>query len=374
MTKSGDNNLSTTHDVDSDDNDNNLDLDEWKEELNDALDCITKRGEYCTGKDITSKVPRFQPSITVDGLNDDNEPLAFPLPSSQAAMLRSVADKAPFGKGLDTVLDESVRKAWQIDADKVHFADEVQWQSVLNGIVSDAVSSLGMTYNNNVRAHLYKMLLYEKGGFFKKHKDTEKEKGMFGTLIIQLPSTFTGGALVIEHAGEKKTFDFSSKSREGIFATAFYADCEHELLPVESGWRICLAYNLVIAQNGTTNNNRPLPTANDVTAQQKEFKSLTSNWTKLCDHPLGYRLEHNYTETNLHLANLKGRDREVVEFLRGSPDQNGDPLFVVCMMLIEKHEWGAPECSGYGYRGRSYYGYSSDSDGYEYERGCGGPS
>eukprot|EP00956_Cyclotella_meneghiniana_P018901 scaffold31896_cov64-Cyclotella_meneghiniana.AAC.5 len=149
MTKSGDNNLSTTHDVDSDDNDNNLDLDEWKEELNDALDCITKRGDYCTGKDITSKVPRFQPSITVDGLNDDNEPLAFPLPSSQAGMLRSVADKAPFGKGLDTVLDESVRKAWQIDADKVHFADEAQWQSVLDGIVSDAVSSLGMTYNNN---------------------------------------------------------------------------------------------------------------------------------------------------------------------------------------------------------------------------------
>jgi len=109
-------------------------------------------------------------------------------------MLRSVADKAPFGKGLDTVLDESVRKAWQIDADKVHFADEVQWQSVLNGIVSDAVSSLGMTYNNNVRAHLYKMLLYEKGGFFKKHKDTEKEKGMFGTLIIQLPSTYRWGS------------------------------------------------------------------------------------------------------------------------------------------------------------------------------------
>lgn len=76
------------------------------------------------------------------------------------------------------------------------------------------------------------MLLYEEGGMFKKHKDTEKEKGMVGTLIIQLPSEFIGGALVIEHSGEKVTYDFSSKSTEGFFATAFYADCDHELLPV----------------------------------------------------------------------------------------------------------------------------------------------
>lgn len=50
-----------------------------------------------------------------------------------------------------------------------------------------------------------------------------------------------------------------------------------------------------------------------------------------------------------------------MDFLRGCCDQNGDPLFVVCMMLIEKHESGVPE-SNYGYRHRSYYDDSSGSD------------
>ena len=184
-----------------------LDADGWREEFKEILDNIDKKGEYCAGKEITSSIPRLQPSITVDGLEDDDEPLAFPLPNSQAKLLRSVAEKAPFGKGLDTVLDETVRKAWQIDAGKVHFLDPDQWQSTLQSIVSDCVSSLGMSgiQKENVRANLYKMLLYEPGGFFKKHRDTEKEPGMFGTLIVQLPSKFTGGALAIEHSGEKRT-------------------------------------------------------------------------------------------------------------------------------------------------------------------------
>ena len=71
-------------------------------------------------------------------------------------------------------------------------------------------------------------------------------------------------------------------------------------------------------------------------------------------------LEHNYTETNLYFTNLKGRDKEVVDFLRAVRGRDGNPLFVVCLMLIEKHESGEPESSGnYGNR-RSY---DSDSEG-----------
>lgn len=39
-----------------------------------------------------------------------------------------------------------------------------------------------------------------------------KEPGMFATLAIDLPSKFEGGALVVEHRGKKKTFDFSGES------------------------------------------------------------------------------------------------------------------------------------------------------------------
>ncbi|CAN0450803.1 unnamed protein product, partial [Hapterophycus canaliculatus] len=40
---------------------------------------------------------------------------------------------------------------------------------------------------------------YESGGHFRPHKDTEKEAGMFGTLVVQLPtaSGHEGGTLLV---------------------------------------------------------------------------------------------------------------------------------------------------------------------------------
>jgi hypothetical protein len=60
-----------------------------------------------------------------------------------------------------------------------------------------------------VTAVLYKLLLYEEGGFFKTHRDTEKADGMFATLVLQLPSTFTGGEFVVTHGGVSRTFDLA---------------------------------------------------------------------------------------------------------------------------------------------------------------------
>lgn len=41
----------------------------------------------------------------------------------------------------------------------------------------------------------------------------------------------------------------------------------------------------------------------------------------------------------------------MVSFLRGSRYRSGNPLFVVCLLLIEKHESGTTSSEGYyGYR------------------------
>lgn len=34
-----------------------------------------------------------------------------------------------------------------------------------------------------MKASLHKLLLYDAGGFFKVHRDTEKEPGMFATMV-----------------------------------------------------------------------------------------------------------------------------------------------------------------------------------------------
>jgi hypothetical protein len=88
---------------------------------------------------------------------------------------------------------------------------------------------------------LYKLLLYETGGKFLPHRDTEKSPGMFGTLVITLPSfeNFEGGELVISHDKEIKTFDFSllkeEKNKKTCHYSAFYSDCTFEIKPVTKG-------------------------------------------------------------------------------------------------------------------------------------------
>lgn len=56
---------------------------------------------------------------------------------------------------------------------------------------------LGVSMDVTVEANLYKLLPYETGGHFEAHQDTEKEEGMFGTLVVQVPSTFTGGYVTV---------------------------------------------------------------------------------------------------------------------------------------------------------------------------------
>ena len=52
-----------------------------------------------------------------------------------------------------------------------------------------------------------------------------------------------GGALIVRHQGKEIKFDWS-KDCENIQWGAFYSDCEHEVLPVTSGYRITITYNL----------------------------------------------------------------------------------------------------------------------------------
>ncbi|KAM6522556.1 hypothetical protein FALCPG4_012201 [Fusarium falciforme] len=93
------------------------------------------------------------------------------------------------------------------------------------------------------RAELYKMLIYEKGAMFKAHTDTEKVPGMFGTLVISLPSTHQGGDVVLRHCGKQHVFRSSAHVQSCAF---WYSDVSHEVLPVTFVYRSVLTYNLAL--------------------------------------------------------------------------------------------------------------------------------
>lgn len=88
--------------------------------------------------------------------------MPYPLTSVVAPLVLPHATAAPYGRGDETIVDESVRKSWQIDAESLTL--EEAWEDTLFEIVTHACAGLGV--EGDVEANLYKMLIYEEGGFF----------------------------------------------------------------------------------------------------------------------------------------------------------------------------------------------------------------
>jgi hypothetical protein len=65
----------------------------------------------------------------------------------------------------------------------------------INKIVRKVEEELGVTSVYSVSASLHKLLLYEPGSVFPRVKGERHEPNQFGTLMIQLPSEFSGGEL-----------------------------------------------------------------------------------------------------------------------------------------------------------------------------------
>ena len=75
--------------------------------------------------------------------------------------------RAPFGRGVDAIVDTSVRCTWQLNP--AHFTiGNRAWKKELQSLVSRVKTELGCDdRSQNVTCEAYKLLLYEPGGFFK---------------------------------------------------------------------------------------------------------------------------------------------------------------------------------------------------------------
>ena len=74
---------------------------------------------------------------------------------------------------------------------------------------------------------------------------------MFGSLVVCLPTQFSGGALAARYGDQVVIFDWSSLPDDPLSEVcwaAYFSDVEHEILPVTSGHCLTLTYNLYAIQ------------------------------------------------------------------------------------------------------------------------------
>ncbi|EGZ25988.1 hypothetical protein PHYSODRAFT_253571 [Phytophthora sojae] len=142
-------------------------------------------GEYSFGGQA-STLP-VAPGLHGDGVGL----IPVPLTEEHATKLIAKCDKSPFGRKLETMMDESVRKSWQLSPDQVDIKNPL-WSTGIDKLGETIAGRLG--YNGvPLQCKLYKLLVYGEGGHFVKHQDTEKEDGMVATMVVQVPSAHEGG-------------------------------------------------------------------------------------------------------------------------------------------------------------------------------------
>ncbi|XP_065913765.1 uncharacterized protein [Dysidea avara] len=173
--------------------------------------------------------------------------IEFPV-QNKAAMskLLDACAIASFGYKGESVIDKNYRDAFKLDTKDFMTNFQLCGTSILRDIESIMPNCAGL------QAELYKLNIYAPGGFFKPHVDTPRSGQMFGSLVVCLPTQFSGGALVVRHKKEVMKYDWSlpiSDPFNGLQWAAFFSDIEHEVLPVTEGYRVTLTYNLYYGTN-----------------------------------------------------------------------------------------------------------------------------
>lgn len=156
---------------------------------------------------------------------------------------------------------------------------------------------------------------------------------MLGSLVVVYPTSHQGGTLVFRHQDQEAKFDsasiLSEASTPSVAYAAFFGDVEHEVKPVESGYRVTLTYNIYLVDGQGPSIPAPATSACEDVLMET-FRALLADETYLPEGGIiGFDLRHEYpikayphelTDEERSLLPLldamKGRDAVLVKVCR----------------------------------------------------------
>jgi hypothetical protein len=331
----------------------------WSAQFLSFLKEMEPLGTFATCSKIEG-MPEMYPKVAVDSVGQ----LGFPVMNLAIEPLKAVATLAPFEPGDESMVEESVRKAWhigcktwQIDASKVTLGGDGIWGTFVQSLVHKSCRELGISdarfEDLKVHFKLSKLMVQECGGHFAPQCNFNSEPGMFAIMLLQLPSQFSDGAMTVSHGGDTKTFDLSDQSGNQFKRIVLFADCTHSQSEVTAGAKVYLVFSLMAANLTSV---KPSHSSNVKTLSAPQ--SFASSWKadsqsmeKLgfpLDHKLGKSeedeededydpfLHHYYQNKHRLFGTLTGHDDIVFQTLVDAKSCDGvDPLFDVRLVVME---------------------------------------
>lgn len=149
---------------------------------------------------------------------------------------------------------------------------------------------------------------------------------MFATMIVCLPSEHIGGDVCLKHNGLSKTLT-TAKCQPQPSYLCWFSNVEHEVKPVEQGYRLVLTYNLIRTDLAELHSQAPTQALGLYTEPKYlNLRASLQKWLELgqgavlrrdgaWSRELIYCLEHQYTEASLGIRRLQGGDLAKVEAL-----------------------------------------------------------
>jgi hypothetical protein len=301
-------------------------------------------------------------SLDVEGFGH----VKFPVTPAKARKLLGLGQPARFGRGEQTLTDPEVRDTWEIPTHLVR----AEWNdATLKDTLATIKEGLGLPDAAELTAELHSLLVYEQNQHFLAHQDSEKDDSMVGTLVVTLPSGYTGGELMVGHNEEWKAY---RGSRTALSLVAFYADCRHEVLKVQSGYRITLTYNLLLHGETSRPEGEEGTVAELAGLLREHFSTPAPRYYggPATDPPrrLVYLLDHEYTPRGLSWRRLKGADASRVALLRAAADRAGCEAVLALADIKTTHSAFDDDDDDYRYGRR----WDDDDDEEEYDDGDGG--
>jgi hypothetical protein len=180
------------------------------------------------------------------------------------SMIREIKQRA---------IESSSSKARELQFDSsIISLSNPKWDEALKTLMIHVADSLGLE-RSKVGCRLDKVILEDTGDC--RHTTVhEGEVNHIGSLEIQLPSIFKGGAQIVRHDGMESAFDMGaddSSCKHDTWFLARFAGCEHEIQTITEGCRLVVAYSLVWKGAG------PAPRAPPMAAVRQLVQTLRTS-------------------------------------------------------------------------------------------------
>lgn len=150
---------------------------------------------------------------------------------------------------------------YQVEEHSIDIQNPV-WDASLTKLVRTVAFKFGIR-PDDLSAKLDMLLYMEKGSSIDWCSNVEEDEKIIGSMLIQLPSIFTGGKISVFDGGEDvdeedeenfiTSFKMGKSNNQAEFACHFvchYSDCQYKIKEITSGSRVLLRYSLVYNNDG----------------------------------------------------------------------------------------------------------------------------